>query len=173
MVRTVTRKPLATLRMLATRDRDGLKAHVVREFLAGVPVEDVEAQGNAFAARVAAGWMRGDTARRLRSHQDAGHVVVLVSASLAPYLEPLGDILEVDAVLCTRLESRDGVLTGELDGPNCRGQEKVVRLARWAAEAGISGDGWLAHAYGDSAGDREMLAMAADGHDVSGMDLVA
>jgi phosphatidylglycerophosphatase C len=48
-----------------------------------------------------------------------------------------------------------GRITGALDGPNCRGPEKVVRL-----QAAFGQDVRLAAAYGDTAGDREMLAIA-------------
>lgn len=166
LLRAVFGNPLGTVRLLRARDRDGLKAHAVRSFLAGKSVEEVESAGQVFAARVAGAWIREDTARLLREHQDNGMTVVLVSASLEPYLVPLGEILEVDAVLCTRLEVRDDVVTGELDGSNCRASEKARRLQEWAQEAGITGDSWLACAYGDSGGDTEMLAMAANGVNV-------
>ena len=172
IVRLVTKSPVALVRALLRRDRDAVKAIVVRSFLAGVPVERAEAVGHEFARRVCAGWLRQDVADRLRRHQDEGHVVVLVSASLSPYLEPLGELLEVDAVICTELAVVDGVLTGELSGPNCRAAEKVVRLRSWADSAGLTGDAWLGHAYGDSSGDTAMLAMASDGVDVSKVDLV-
>ena len=167
MARALFGRPVRLVRMLAGRDRDAAKAHFVRTCLAGLDAETVAEAGREFAGKVASGWMRADVAEVLRRHQDAGRVVVLVSASLAPYLEPLGDILEVDAVLCTQLEERDGVLTGEIDGANCRGAAKVARLEEWARGAGIVHAGWLSHAYGDSSGDREMLALAADGVDVS------
>lgn len=166
-LRALFSSPVLLLRSVARRDRDALKAHFVRSFLRGVPVETAERAGEEFAARVASGWMRGDVASRLRAHQDAGDVVVLVSASLSPYLEPLGELLEVDAVMCTRLESVDGVLTGGLLGPNCRAAEKARRLEEWAASSGLSGDAWLGHAYGDSSGDTEMLQSAVVGTDVS------
>jgi phosphatidylglycerophosphatase C len=82
---------------------------------------------------------------------------VLVSASPELYVAPIGRRLGFDAVLATRLEvGADGRLTGRLLGANCRGAEKVARLRQWR------GDGLaLAYAYGDSAGDTEMLALAA------------
>ena len=172
VIRLLTDAPVALIRALARRDRDAVKAMVVRSFLSGVPVERAESVGQEFARRVCSGWMRQDVAARLRMHQDEGHVVVLVSASLSPYLEPLGELLEVDAVICTELEVVDGVLTGELSGANCRGAEKTARLRSWAAGAGLTGEAWLSSAYGDSAGDTHMLAMAADGVDVSRAELV-
>jgi phosphatidylglycerophosphatase C len=82
----------------------------------------------------------------------------LVSASLRPYLEPLGAELAVDGVLCTDAETAHGRYTDRLDGPNCRAGEKAVRLHAWLEANGLTGARlW---AYGDSRGDREMLAMA-------------
>ena len=50
----------------------------------------------------------------------------------------------------------DGALTGALVGPNVRGPEKEVRLRAW-----LDGDEPdLLWAYGNSSGDRELLAMA-------------
>ena len=162
---------LATERSAMVR-RDSAKRRAVRGCVGGRSEDEVRARGERFAHRVASGWMRHDVVTRLRNHQDAGDVVLLCSASLDAYLEPLGDILEVDAVLCARLEFRDGVATGELIGENCRGAEKVRRLQEWAREAGFDGDNWLHAAYGDSSGDDEMLAFATEAHRVSKGDLL-
>src|SRR5581483_9290555 len=74
-----------------------------------------------------------------------------------------------DAVLGTRLEiDGDGRLTGRLDGPNCRGPEKVERLRAW-----LGGDGDVTvHAYGDSAGDRQLWEFADHAYRVRGNRLV-
>jgi phosphatidylglycerophosphatase C len=172
LARLAVRLP-AIIRLAATRDRNGLKELFVSAGLGGRDVESVDSLGNEFAATVASGWMRPDVSRRLRWHQDEGHVVVLVSASLSPYLLPLGELLEVDAVLCTELEQESGVYTGALRGRNCRGDEKVNRLREWAAEAGLPGDDWLQYAYGDSAGDAALLQAAANGTNVSRTEVPA
>jgi phosphatidylglycerophosphatase C len=142
------------------RDRDVLKGIFVSIAFSEADCDRVDDLGVRFASKVAGGWMRSDVAHRLRWHQRQGHVVLLVSASLSPYLEPLGDMLEVDAVLCTRLQSNDGKYTGKIDGANCRGPEKAQRISRWAVDAGLDGDIRLAYAYGDSSGDVQMLALA-------------
>jgi phosphatidylglycerophosphatase C len=157
-------------RLLATRDRDGLKLLFVRELFAGRSVEEIEGEGVQFAALVADGWMREDVAARLRWHQTQGHVVVLVSASLSPYLVPLGDLLEVDAVLCATLEEQDGVYTGNLVGANCRGIEKVNRLAEWSRDSGVSMES-IRYAYGDSSGDEAMLNLAPHAEWIGKRDL--
>jgi phosphatidylglycerophosphatase C len=53
------------------------------------------------------------------------------------------------------------VVFGELVGANCRGPEKLRRFDEWLASRGMArGDGLVLWAYGDSAGDRELLAAA-------------
>ncbi|RYH27835.1 MAG: hypothetical protein EON54_23585, partial [Alcaligenaceae bacterium] len=53
------------------------------------------------------------------------------------------------------------VLTGELKTPNCHGEEKVRRLREWLEQRFGSASADVAlHAYGDTAGDKPMLAMA-------------
>ena len=90
--------------------------------------------------------------------------MVLVSASFEVYLRPLGELLAVDEVLATRLELADGIATGALDGPNCRGPEKVRRLHDWADSEFGGRTNVRVVAYGDSAGDRELLADADEAH---------
>ena len=150
----------SVLSMLRKRDRDGLKLLFVKELFADLPVDEVDDAAVRFASHVAGNWMRADSCARLRWHQAQGHVVVLVSASLSPYLVPLGDLLEVDAVLCATLAQEDGKYTGQLVGANCRGEEKVHRITEWCRESGIAIEN-VRYAYGDSSGDEPMLALAA------------
>lgn len=158
--------------MIIQRDRDGLKAAFVRKVFTGRSVEEVQDKGARFASHVVATRMRGDVARRLRWHQESGHIVLLVSASLGPYLHPLGDMLEVDGVLCTELEEDSGVYTGRLIGRNCRGSEKVARVRAWLEEAGM-GNRALDYAYGDSSGDKELLLDARHPLNVKAVDVTA
>ncbi len=160
VISTILRRISRVVPLVLKRDRDGLKLLFVQELFAGRDVVEVDIAGVAFADHVVNNWMREDSCRRLRWHQSEGHIVVLVSASLHPYLVPLGDLLEVDAVLCATLAAHDGTYTGELVGPNCRGVEKVNRIAEWCKDAGLDTQD-VCFAYGDSSGDEPMLAMAA------------
>jgi phosphatidylglycerophosphatase C len=162
LIRGVLGQPKKIFSAVRSRDRDAMKAVFSEIAFTGIDATDLENHAITFADEVYSGWMRQDVARRFRWHQDQGHVVVLVSASFDAYLAPLGDLLEADAVLCTRLEIVDGVATGRLDGPNCRGAEKVRRIAQWCEESGLSLES-VEYAYGDSKGDQEMLALARHG----------
>ena len=59
----------------------------------------------------------------------------------------------------TECETNSGLqFTGSLVGANCRGAEKERRLREWIDGEGIGS--YVLYAYGDSAGDDQMLAMA-------------
>lgn len=156
--RALVRRPGTALAAAVHRDRDRFKELMVGGVLRGRPIAQVEALGERFADEVAADWLRADTVARLRWHQRMGHRIVLVSASLSPYLRPLGRRLGVDGVLCAEpLREGDHFADG-LDGANCRAAEKVRRLDAWLSATGLQqATIW---AYGDSAGDRELLARA-------------
>jgi phosphatidylglycerophosphatase C len=160
-----------TFQSVRRRDRDSLKMKFVDGVFAGKDAREVESLGIQFASKVADKWLRSDVATRMRWHQEQGHVVILVSASLGAYLHPLGDLLEVDAVLCTELEEKDGLLTGKLVGQNCRGKEKASRVQKWCQESGIATED-LVYAYGDSSGDTELLALFSEPTWVNDIDLV-
>lgn len=146
---------------LARRDRNALKAIGTSAGFGGLAVDEVRRSGATFATHVARDRMRSDTLDRLHWHRGQGHLVVLVSASFEVYLEPLAARIGADVVLGTRLGvDPEGRFTGALDGPNCRGPEKVRRLHAWLGEHHGGRSAVEIYAYGDSAGDRELLADA-------------
>ena len=155
---TLLRHPLALAASAAHRDRDRLK-ELACGALRGIEATEIAQLGKAFAREVGEERLRDDTVARLRRHRELGHTVILASASLDPYLMPLGSSLGVDAVVCTVLERGvDGRLTGRLVGANCRGAEKARRVQEWLRENGLAdAELW---AYGDSSGDDELLALA-------------
>ncbi len=96
----------------------------------------------------------------IREHVQAGHEVLLISASPAFYLEPLKEILGLTAVLATRFSAdEDGRFAGEIIGENCRGEQKTVRLREYLAETGNEFSAFTSSAYGDSTHDLPMLAL--------------
>ncbi len=146
---------------LARRDRDELKAQATRAVFTGRRIADVEEAGAAFAEHIARDMLRADTVERIRWHGSAGHRVLFVSASFGVYLRPLAERLAVDDVVATELEvDADGRCTGALVDGNCRGPEKARRLLAWLDTNHGGRDAVELWAYGDSPGDRELLATA-------------
>ena len=136
--------------------REAYKAAVFHQLLRGVPAEDLTAAALDYGRQLPAQF-RPATVERIRWHQEEGHEVVIVSASLRAYLDPVVEHLGLDGVCAVELEvADDGRLTGRMAGPNCRGAEKVVRLTDWLGGASPE----RLWAYGNSSGDRELLAAA-------------
>jgi len=165
LVGRMLRSPFTLAGAVVRRDRNALKAASAAAAFRGVPVATLEADGALFAREVFDRRLRADVVRALRGHLDDGDTVLLVSASFEVYLRPLAELLGVDDVLAVRLATDDqGVLTGCLDGPNCRGPEKVVRLHDWLDRHAGGRAAVHLSAYGDSTGDRELLADADEVH---------
>ena len=144
-------------------DRDAEKERLVGRLLAGRSAATVHATGVEYARSLTEGdALRPEMLERVAWHRAEGHEIVIVSASLDAYLEPLAPMLGVDRVFCTRLGAGpDGVLDGRLEGGNVRGAEKVRRVQEW-----LGADAVELWAYGDSAGDRELLAAADHPHKI-------
>lgn len=154
--------PLIT--SVARRDRDRLRAVISDAVFRNVDYETVVGTAERYASTSLEEHLRDSTVARLHQHLADGDHVVVVSASYREYLVPLAEKWGVEAVIATELDTRDvdGVTrcTGALVGGNCRGQAKVDRLRSWMAERGVRRDQVELWAYGDSAGDRELLAWA-------------
>lgn len=95
--------------------------------------------------------------------KSSGHTVVVVSASADAYMRLLPEVLPVDAVLATHCVAENGVYTGQVEA-NCKGEEKVRRIAAWLAENGMELDRENSCGYGDSPSDAPMLQLV--GHPV-------
>jgi phosphatidylglycerophosphatase C len=148
----------AGLRYLADRDRGRVKAAAVKRFLAGLSRGQLEADAQRFASARGHGLLRPDALRAWRRWQGEGARLVIVTASPELTVAPFARALGAERLIGTRLafDAADR-LTGALDGPNCRGAEKVRRLRE-----AFGDDVALEAAYGDTSGDREMLALAEE-----------
>ena len=142
------------------RDRGRLKTATVRVFLAGLTRAQLEADATRFATETAAGLFRTDALAAWAAHGAAGARRIIVTASPEETVAPFAAHLGAEELIGTRLAwTADGRVAGGLEGANCRGAEKVRRLRDRFGE-GVT----LADAYGDTSGDREMLALAERGH---------
>lgn len=142
---------------LMTRQR--AKERVMRIFFGGEPVERFHRDCLAYAAERIPQLIRPGARATLESHRRAGDRIIVISASLEDWIAPWCAAEQIE-LLATVAEVRDGRLTGNIDGANCHGPEKVRRLRGYLDPA----DYHPIHAYGDSSGDREMLALADHAH---------
>jgi phosphatidylglycerophosphatase C len=137
---------------------DIAKSKLLRYSLGGRTTAQVAAWAHAFCSHSLPAMLRPAAIAKLRAHQAAGDICVLVSASPGIYMHTIGAQLGFDAVLCTELAVQSDALTGAMATPNCFGPQKVLRLQAWLAEQHMCAK--PLSAYGDSRGDRELLALA-------------
>ena len=98
------------------------------------------------------------TPELLRWAAEHGHVVALVSGGFHEVIDPLAATLGIRHVRANRLAVRDGLLTGEVDGPIIDRAGKAVALRQFAAVEDIPLSATIA--IGDGANDLDMLALA-------------
>jgi HAD superfamily hydrolase (TIGR01490 family) len=103
--------------------------------------------------------MRREALDKIAWHQARGDRVVIVSASLEPYLRGVSQELGVE-LICTQLEVRAGTVTGRYAGGDCSGEEKARRVrARYELQRYP-----VVHAYGDTSEDHALLQLASRRH---------
>jgi phosphatidylglycerophosphatase C len=146
----------AALAYLVHHDRGRIKAAATREFLRGIPRDRIEADARDFAERVSRGLLRPDAVAAWTRWRSEAVRLVIVTASPDLIVAPFAQALGADSLIGTELafDAQDRV-TGNFATPNCRGPEKVARL-----KAAFGPRVEIKAAYGDTGGDREMLAMA-------------
>lgn len=96
---------------------------------------------------------------KIKWHQQQGHRVVLVTASIKEWVAPWCNSIKIDFV-STEAEVIDQKITGNFSTLNCYGPEKVMRVKLLLNINEYS----TIYAYGDTKGDREMLAIAQHPH---------
>ena len=131
------------------------KQKVLRQFFRNESVESFNASCNQFAMEILPGLERSKAMKEIKLLQEKGADVVVISASPYNYLHPWCKQLGVE-LICTNLATKDGKLTGKIEGNNCRGEEKVRRI-----QSAYKLDEYdEVYAYGDTKGDKPMLELA-------------
>lgn len=147
--------PHLALFPLGLCSRQQAKERLLTHFLAGIPVSFLEEKAVAFTQEKLPSLIRQNTVDMLHRHQAEKNLCVLLSANIEPLLLPWASQENFAYVLASRLEVVNGILTGRLVGKNCWGEEKARRLVE-----ALGPKNYTLFAYGDSRGDRELLAMA-------------
>ena len=99
--------------------------------------------------------LRPKAIEKIDWHKRQGHKIVIVSASIECWLKPWCDESHLD-LIATKMEIKDGIVTGKFSTNNCYGIEKANRVQ----ESYNLSDYDHIYAYGDSRGDKELLALA-------------
>jgi len=132
------------------------KQKVVKHFFRNYDYSNLCTLGEKVALNNLKFIVKDSALKQIEKHKQQGDRIVVVSASLEIWLKPWCDSMGLE-LIATKLETVDGRITGKFLTPNCYGPEKVRRvkelIPNYDQYSPIS-------AYGDSRGDRELLAMA-------------
>ena len=155
--------PLLVLMKLHLYPNWKAKQRIFAHLFAGMRIEKFDALCRGFAEE-SQHLLRPKGITLVHEALVAGAQVFIVSASIDNWVRPFFDIRNLKGVqvLGTQIEVEDGKLTGRFKSNNCYGKEKVHRIAE--ALKSFERSEYEIEAFGDSRGDKEMLAFADKGH---------
>jgi len=154
----------AAVRFLFDRDRGLLKQALLQRTLRGTTRTEIQAFAAQFVRDKIARGCFHDALATIRRHRDAGHHLVLMSASVDFYVPEFGRQLGFDRVISTEVLWLDDRLDGTLISANRRGEEKA-RCVRELLGGRYVSDSF---AYGNSASDLPHLKLVKHGQLVNG-----
>lgn len=95
----------------------------------------------------------------LQLHRDAGHTLLIITATNRFVTQPIAELLGVTHLLATEVEMQDNRYTGRSFDIPCFQEGKVQRLLTWLEETGHTlEDSWF---YSDSLNDLPLLSRVA------------
>jgi phosphatidylglycerophosphatase C len=134
---------------------DRAKEKLLTYFFAGTEEIVFQERCDFFAKYILPGFIRPSALTEINALRQQEFEIVVVSASAANWIKNWACQLSLK-LIATRLEVINGTITGRIDGKNCQGEQKVVCiLERWTLD-----EYKVIYAYGDSPGDKPMLALA-------------
>ena len=148
--------PLLVLMKLRLYSNGKAKQKVFVHFFKGMSIDAFDTLCQDFAS-THRHLLRPEVVSQLEQALSEGAEVLIVSASIDNWVQPFFPKVKV---LGTQIEVIDGRLTGRFLTPNCYGQEKVRRILTLHPDRSA----YHLTAFGDSRGDREMLAFADEAH---------
>jgi phosphatidylglycerophosphatase C len=140
--------------------RDEIKLLMWREVLGGLPREEAETLGNSFAKVWIQNELRRKTRKNIKKHQEAGDRLILATAAMDIIADPIGQALGFDDIVSTRTHwTAEDHISGNFDGRNCYGEEKLRRVKLALGDLAAS----KTSAYSDHITDLPVLLWAENG----------
>lgn len=133
-----------------------VKEKLLAYHFGGMSAEDFEKLCIDFANEILPKLIKPNGLEVVKNHLSKGDRVFIVSASLENWIKPWAIQRRIE-VIGTKVVDDKGVITGRIEGKNCKGKEKVDRI-----NSLITLDEFEEIiAYGDTKGDKEMLELAS------------
>lgn len=133
------------------------KEKILHFFFANTSIEDFKKYCNDFSDNALPKLLRPKAIEEIKRLQQNNIIVVVVSASPENWIEEWANKNRLQ-LIASRLDVKEGRLTGKISGKNCHGDEKVCRIR----EVFNLSEYNIVAAYGDSKGDKPMLRLATN-----------
>jgi phosphatidylglycerophosphatase C len=134
------------------------KRKVLAFLFKGKTEDELKQLGKSFSEEIIPHILLPDAIEEIIVHKKRGDRVLVISASLELWLKPWAESMKVEHI-CTKMEFIDGKFSGRFATPNCNGHEKVNRIHNYLDIKQYH----PVFAYGNSSGDKPMLALADHG----------
>ncbi|HTI91348.1 MAG TPA: HAD-IB family hydrolase [Puia sp.] len=131
------------------------KEKVLTFFYRNCPEEQFQQYCSSFNAEALPALIRPKAVQEIARLKEIGASIVIVSASPENWIRAFA-LSQGAELLATRLAISNHRLTGKIDGRNCHGTEKEARIR----QAYTLSEFTAIYAYGDSSGDKDLLALA-------------
>jgi HAD superfamily hydrolase (TIGR01490 family) len=131
------------------------KQYMLSYFFKGMSEEKFMKVAKEYSLKYIDTILRPKAMEKIAWHKEQGHKIVIVSASIECWLKPWCDKNDLD-LIATKLQIKDGIVTGKFLAKNCYGIEKANRVQERYNLGGYD----HIYAYGDSCGDKELLELA-------------
>jgi HAD superfamily hydrolase (TIGR01490 family) len=136
--------------------RDQLK--IIDEMVSwvkGIPVNSIEDLCTEVFNEILFPSIYKDAICEIELHKTKNAKVVILSSALTTICRQMAENLNIDDIICSGLEVKNGYMTGRPLGHLCFGEEKTVRLKRYCEIFNFSlSEAWY---YGDSISDLHAL----------------
>ena len=142
-------------------DRAELKRAAIRAVLGGLRDDEIAAWTDRFVAWCLKALVRPMARTQIAAHATAKHHLILATASLDLHVQPIARALGFANVICTKVAwTRDGRISGDLDGDNMRGDKKLAAVQRAVAAVERAPRSAAVIAYSDHHADLPLLRWA-------------
>jgi phosphatidylglycerophosphatase C len=131
------------------------KEIVLTYFFKNEPIKEFCLKCTEFSIKSIPTLVKPEAMQAIIRHLRDGDKVIIISASFENWLADWCKSLKLE-LIGSKIEVRNGFITGNIEGRNCYGIEKVIRLKEYLDISQFS----EIYAYGDSKGDLPLLELA-------------
>ena len=133
-------------------------------FLSGTSEDELKSMVKSFYKEKLESILYEDGIKAIKDFKEKGYKIYLISASPEFYVNEFYNIKEVDKVIGTKFQVKDGKFSCKISGENCKGEEKVKRLMEELKKDNIEVDFKNSYMFSDSLSDLPLLKLVGKGY---------